>query len=154
VLHELASTLTVQPVPAAPNGTSSIASTLSIIPPNPPNGAVWAAAEVIIPTPNTAFPTPYIYTSNRNTGTQDARGDAITIAQYSGGALSAVAYVYTGIDQIRGMGIGGANNEFVIVGGYAGSGGVAVFRRTNGGANLTFVARDTTLPTRTSFVWL
>jgi 6-phosphogluconolactonase (cycloisomerase 2 family) len=154
VLHELASTLTAQPLPASDSGSSSISSSVSIVPPNPPSGASWAAAELLLPAPNSAFPTPYLYASNRNTGTQDSRGDAITILQYSGGALSVVGYVFTGLDQIRGMAIGGPNNEYIIAGSYAGGAGVAVFQRTSGGANLTLVARDSTISTRTSFVWL
>lgn len=154
VLHELASTLTSQVLPAAPNGTSSIISSFSIIPPNPPAGSVFAAAEILFPTTCYSFPQRYIYVSNRNTGVQDARGDAITIFSATGeGVLTLVGYVYTGLDQIRGMQLGGPNLEYLIAGGYAG-GGVAIFERTNGGANLTLLARNTDLPTRTSFVWI
>jgi 6-phosphogluconolactonase (cycloisomerase 2 family) len=156
VLHELASTLTAQPLPASDSGSSTISSTVSIVPPNPPSGAAMAAAELLLPPPNSAFPTPYLYASNRNTGTLDSRGDAITILQFNNAtqALSVVSYVYTGLDQIRGMQIGGPNNEYLIAGSYAGGAGVAVFQRTNGGANLTLIARDSTVGTRTSFVWV
>lgn len=85
---------------------------------------------------------------------QDPRGDAITVfeANYDG-TLTLVDYVYTGLNQIRGMQLGGPNLEYLIAGGYEG-GGVAVFERTGTGGNLTLLARNTVLPTRTSFVWL
>lgn len=46
------------------------------------------------------------------------------------------------------------NGEYLIAGGVAGTGGVVVFERTDGGRNLTEVVRNTDIPTRTSFVWL
>jgi hypothetical protein len=145
--------LTAQPLPAL-GGSSSISSSVVIIPPGVPSGAAMAAAEILIPPPSTSFPTQYIYASNRNTGTQDSRGDAVTILTYTNGALNIVGYAFTGIDQIRGMQFGGPDNRYLIASGVAGSAGVIVFERTNGGANLTLVARDLTLPTRTSFAWL
>jgi len=153
-LHELSSTLTVQSMPAAPNGTSTILSSMSIIPPNPPAGSAFAAAEILFPTADYSFPEQFIFVSNRNTGTQDSRGDAITVFQttYQGG-LSLYGYVYTGLDQIRGMALGGPNLQYLIAGGYAG-GGVAMFERTGNGGNLTLLARNTDLPTRSSFVFV
>ena len=53
--------------------------------------------------------------------------------------LTLVTQVYTGLDQIRGMEIGRADNggeAYLIAGGIAGSGGVVVFERTNGGRGL------------------
>ena len=83
---------------------------------------------------------------------QDPRGDAITIFRTDGaGHLSLVGYTYTGLDQIRGMQLFGPNEEFLIAGGYA-AGGVAVFKRTGSGEGLQLLARNTNLPTRTSFV--
>lgn len=51
------------------------------------------------------FPTPYIYVSNRNTGTRDLRGDAIDVYErtHDRVCLTRVAQVFTGLDQIRGM---------------------------------------------------
>ena len=69
------------------------------------------------------------------------------------GELTLENYVYTGLDQIRGMQLFGPNLQYLIAGGYAG-GGVAVFERTGDGGNLTLLARNTDLPTRTSFVWV
>ncbi|KAF8882094.1 Lactonase, 7-bladed beta-propeller-domain-containing protein [Infundibulicybe gibba] len=161
-LHELASTLTVQAIPTAPNGTSSIIASASIIPPNPPAGAVFAAAEILIPAPTKQFPTPYIYVSNRNTGVQTASGDSIAIFEHVGQGtasegLRLIKQVFTGLDQIRGMEFGPEDNggdEFLIAGGVAGSAGVVMLRRTDGGRNLEIVARNLDIPTRTSFVWL
>jgi len=161
-LHELASTLSVQTLPAQPNGTATTFATVSIIPPNPPAGALWAAAEILIPPPTTAFPTPYIYVSNRNTGTQAPTGDSIAIFEHvnqglPNEGLNLVNQVYTGLDQIRGMEFGNADqggDQFLIASGVAGTGGVIVLQRTNSGRNLTIVARNLDIPTRTSFVWL
>jgi 6-phosphogluconolactonase (cycloisomerase 2 family) len=161
VLHELASTLTAQPLGASGSSadTSAIVSSVYIVPPDAPSvssGAKWQAAEILIPPTSAAFPTQYIYASNRNTGTpgSDPRGDAITVLTYTNNKLNIVGYSYTGISQVRGMEFGGPDNQYLIAGGVVGTAGVAVFQRTNGGANLTLIARDTTLPTRTSFVWL
>ncbi|KAK7052190.1 putative isomerase YbhE [Favolaschia claudopus] len=156
-LHELASTLTVQAIPAAPNGTSTIISSASIIPANPPATAVWAAAEILIPPPSARFGH-YIYVSNRNTGVQTPAGDSIAIFEnVEQGTpkerLQLVTQVFTGLDQIRGMEFGGDDNEFLIAGGVAGTAGVVIFKRVDGGRNLTEVVRNTDVPTRTSFVW-
>lgn len=156
-LHELASTLTAEAMPAAPNATSTITTQLSTVPPNNLTDPVWAAAEILIPDlhPDANFSTPYIYTSNRNTGTTvDPRGDTIAIFKIlDSGSLELVQQVYTGLQQVRGMWIGGPDDEFVVAGGVVGTGGVVVFRRTEGGANLEEVARNTDIPTRTSFVF-
>jgi len=161
-IHELASTLSVQTIPAQPNGTSTTFATVSIIPPNPPAGALWAAAEILIPPPTSQFPTPYIYVSNRNTGTQTPQGDSIAIFEHVNQGLPneglvLVKQVFTGLDQIRGMEIGNTDqggDEFLIAGGVAGSAGVVVLQRTEGGGNLKIVARNLEVPTRTTFIWL
>lgn len=161
-LHELSSTLTVQAVPPAPNGTTPFLGNVSIIPSGLPAGAAMAAGEIQIPEPTTDYPTAYIYTSNRNTGVQDPRGDAISIYErvpHPTQGLKLVGQTFTGIDQIRGMSAGSAKageggESYIIAGGVAGTAGVVLYKRTSGGANLTEVARNTDLPTRTSFVWL
>ncbi|KIK98616.1 hypothetical protein PAXRUDRAFT_31049 [Paxillus rubicundulus Ve08.2h10] len=102
-------TPTLQEVPAFPNGTFQVI----------------------------ASPNPYIYTSNRNTGMQDPRGDTIAIFENIGNQ------VYTGLDQIRGM----------MSGEQAGYGGDA-YIVVAGGANLEEVSVNTAIPARTAFVWL
>ncbi|KAJ7489308.1 Lactonase, 7-bladed beta-propeller-domain-containing protein [Mycena latifolia] len=158
-LHELASTLTVQAIPSAPNGTSTIISTASIIPANPPAGAVWAAAEILIPPPSECFPKQYIYVSNRNTGVQSPVGDSIAIFENLDQGtpkerLQLVTQVFTGLDQIRGMEFGGEADEYLIAGGVAGTAGVVIYKRVDGGRGLLEVVRNTDVPTRTSFVWV
>ena len=125
-IHEKSSTLTVQKVPPAPNGTSPFLGNVTITPPNPPMGAQFAGGEILIPTPTANFPVAYIYVSNRNTGTQDPRGDTIAIYERNSFGLTLVAQVYTGLDQIRGMEIGQVENggdAYLIAGGVAGSAG-------------------------------
>ncbi|KAG6890052.1 hypothetical protein C0995_012510 [Termitomyces sp. Mi166 len=162
-LHELASTLTVQRIPSEPNGTAPIIASASIIPPDPPAGAAFAAGEILIPKPTREFSVPYIYVSNRNTGVQDPRGDAIAIFEHVYAdtpkeGLRLVRHVYTGLDQPRGMEFGpedGRGGEaFLAVAGVAGNGGVKIFKRTEGGKNLELVATNLEIPTRSTFVWL
>lgn len=161
ILHELSSTLTVQALPEAPNGTSTIISDLLIVPSDPPDGAQYAAGEILIPTPTENFPEPYIYVSNRNTGTQDSRGDSVAIYELvnkgtANEKLQLVNQVFTGLDQIRGMQFGSANGgeEFLIAAGVAGSAGTIVLRRSEGGRNMEIVAKNLDIPTRTTFVWI
>jgi len=157
-IHELASTLTLQEVPSYPNGTSQILSNVSTIPPNPPVGSAFRAAEILIPEPTTEYHIPYIYASNRNFGVQDPRGDTIAIFQNVDNQLVLRNQVYTGFDRVRGMmsgeqaGFGG--EAYIVAAADAGTGGLKVFKRTEGGANLEEVAANTVIPTRTTFVWL
>jgi len=153
-LHELSSTLTEQVIPLAPNGTSTIFANFSILPPDPPAQADWHAAEILLAEHSENYPWPYIYVSNRNTGPiLDPRGDAIAIFQVEP-QLTFVKHVYTGLDQIRGMMLGGPENEFLIASGVAGSAGVIMLKRINGGADLEIVAQNTAIAQRSSFVWL
>ena len=157
-IHESTSTLTLQEVPSYPNGTSPILSNVSIIPPDPPAGSGFRAAEILIPEPTTEYPIPYIYASNRNYGVQDPRGDTIAIFENVDNQLVLRNQVYTGLDQVRGMmsgeqaGFGG--EVYIAAAAAAGTGGVKVFKRTEGGANLEEVAVNTVIPTRTTLVWL
>jgi hypothetical protein len=155
--------LTVQDIPSPTVNTSTCIANVTIVPPNPPAGAAFAAAEILIPAPTADFPVPYIYVSNRNTGTQDKRGDTIAIFERTsmpnsdGSLLTLIAQVYTGLDQIRGMEFGPAENggeAYLVASGFAGSGGVVVYKRTAGGTGLEEVARNKDVPTRTSFVWV
>ena len=44
--------------------------------------------------------------------------------------------------------------QYLVASGVVGDGGVAVFRRVDGGRGLTVVARNRDVATRSSFVWL
>lgn len=162
-VHELASTLTVQAVPASLDETTQIISSMSIIPPNQLQGSQFAGAEVLIPKPTADFPTAYIYASNRNVGTaRDPRGDSIAIFELVNKGtrnerLQLVNQVFTGLDQIRGMQFGPASRggeRFLIAAGVAGDAGAVILQRTEGGRNMKVVARNTDIPTRTAFVWI
>jgi 6-phosphogluconolactonase (cycloisomerase 2 family) len=93
--------------------------------------------------------------SNRNTNNNDSRGDSIAIFSYdfSAGKLSLVKQVFTGMNQLRGVGIS-PDGAYIVASGVVGSGGVAVWKRVSGGADLQLVARNTQVATRTSFTWL
>jgi len=83
-VHEKTSTLTVQPIPQGPNGTTlPLIANVSIVPPNPPEGSQFAGAELLISTPSSKFPNPLIYVSNRNIGNvTDPKGDTIAIFEF------------------------------------------------------------------------
>lgn len=49
-------------------------------------------------------------------------------------------------------GFGG--DAYIVAAGVAGTVGVKIFKRTEGGTNLEEVAVNTTVPTRPTFVWL
>ena len=153
VLHELASTLTQQIIPSPPNGTTPLIANESILPATYPSGSDFHAGEILITGVSPNFPKPYIYVSNRNTGNVDPRGDAIAIFEVEP-KLKLVQQVYTGLEQIRGMQLGGPEKEFLIAAGVAGNAGTIVLKRISGGANLEIVAQNTQIAQRSSFVWL
>jgi len=158
----VSNTLSVQDIPDSPNGTAITYASVSIVPPNIPAGAAYAAAEILIPSPSPQFPQPYIYVSNRNTGVSAPEGDSIAIFEHvnqgqQNESLVLRNQVFTGLNQIRGMEIGNADNggdEYLMAGAFSGTEGVAIFQRTEGGQNLELVVRNMDIPTRTSFVWL
>lgn len=180
-VHEKTSTLTAQHIPEAPNGTTlPLLANVSVIPADPLPGTNFAAAEILISTPTERFPEPLIYVSNRNIGeTIDPNGDTIAIFQFvngtgsttvkrmlkrhsrtferrAGESLQLLAQIPTGLQQIRSMTIGNVKDggdEFIIAGANT-QGGVAVFRRVDGGRNLTLVTRNEEIANRTSFVFI
>lgn len=153
MLHELSSTLTQQVIPPAPNGTTPFIANFSILPPTYPAGSDFHAAEILLTEASPSFPQAFAYVSNRNTGNVDPRGDTIAIFALEP-QLRLVQQVYTGLDQIRGMQLGGPEKEFLIAAGVAGSAGTKVFKRVDGGQNLTLVTTNTDITQRSSFVWL
>jgi hypothetical protein len=73
-----------------------------------------------------------------------------------GFSLNLVAQVFTGLKQIRSMNIGPVGtggDEFLIAGANV-DGGVVMFRRADGGRNLTEVVRNEDIVNRTSFVFV
>ena len=159
-LHEKDNTLTAQRIPPlGSTNTSSPLSAVSIVPEDRPFMPVrLAAAELLYPelSPSSNFTQPYLYASNRNVGTAlDARGDTIAIFSVdSNGILKLVNHVFTGLVNIRGMGLGGPDNRYLVASGMTQFGGVVVFERTEGGAKLVEVARNTQVPNLATFVWL
>ncbi|KAJ6598351.1 Lactonase, 7-bladed beta-propeller-domain-containing protein [Mycena vulgaris] len=84
-VHETASTLTAQAIPAGPNGTTiPLIANVTTIPADALPGSKFAAAEILISTPTDAFPNPLIYVSNRNISPNvtDPRGDTIAIFEF------------------------------------------------------------------------
>jgi len=159
-LHEKDNTLTVQKIPPlGSSNDSSILSSASILPEDQPfSPAKFAAAELLFPRVSSYsnFTQPYLYASNRNIGPAlDARGDTIAIFTFdSNGTLKLVKHVFTGLVNIRGMQFGGPDDRYLVASGMTQYGGVVVFERTEGGANLVEVARNTQIPNLGTFVWL
>ena len=159
-LHEKDNTLIVQKIPPlGSTNTSSILSVASIIPNDRPFVPTdFNAAELLFPKASSCsdFTRPYLYASNRNVGTApDSRGDSIAIFTFdSGGILKLVNHTFTGLVNLRGMEIGGPDDRYLVTSGMSQSGGVVVYERTNGGANLVEVARNTQIPHLATFIWL
>jgi len=114
-----------------------------------PNGML--AAEILIPTPNELFPTPYLYVSNRDDPSPE--GDTISIFSIADDTLDLISEVPTGLNHVRGIAFGGPNSEWLIAGGTKG-GGVKIFQRVEGGKNLNQVAHDPDVQSPTGFAWL
>lgn len=109
------------------------------------------AAEILIPTPNERFQTPYLYVSNRNDPSPE--GDTISIFAIADDTLDLISEVATGLNHVRGMTFGGVDSEWLVAGGTKG-GGVKVFQRVEEGKNLKEVAHDPTVQSPTGFAWL
>lgn len=110
------------------------------------------AAEVLIPTPNAAFPMPYLYLSNRNDPSPE--GDTIVVFSIAApDSLELVAEFRTGLSHLRGLVFGGPDARYVVAGG-ANGGGVKVFERINGGTGFALVAALDSVNAPTAFLWL
>ena len=156
-LHETASTITTQRIPQLGHNSSGIISNLSVVPADQLalKGTKYAAAELLIPKPNKAFPSTLVYASNRNNGqTEDPRGDTIAVFTLcADGKLEIVNQFFTGLQQVRGMQFGGPDDKFLVAGGVAGDGGVVVFERVGKGADFVQVARNKEVLGPRTFVW-
>ncbi|KAL1677527.1 Lactonase, 7-bladed beta-propeller-domain-containing protein [Schizophyllum commune] len=86
----------------------------------------------------------------------DLRHRMVKSRRQEGGdsALELLAQIPTGLQQVRGLAIGStaSGTDKYVVAGANTAGGVAVFERTEGGANLKEVARNTDIASATSFV--
>ena len=147
---ELTSFVTAYKVPPLPEEPTFLISTPTKRNPLPyPNDML--AAEILIPTPNERFPSPYLYVSNRNDPSPE--GDTISIFAIADDTLDLISEVATGLKHVRGMMFGGQSSEWLVVGGTHG-GGVKVFERVEGGKNIKEVAHDPSVKSPTGFAWL
>jgi len=139
---------TFPPLPALPKFIKSI----STISDRPADLGARLAAEILIPTPNASFPTPYLYVSNRNDPSPE--GDIITIFSIDqSDSLEPIAEVRSGLKHLRGMVFGGLDDKYLIAGG-ANGGGAKVFERINGGKSLKEIASNSSIEAPTAFLWL
>ncbi|KAG5644309.1 hypothetical protein DXG03_008727 [Asterophora parasitica] len=149
-LLELTSVLvkhTLPPLPALPKFVKSTP-TMSHVPAQPTD---MLAAEILIPTPNTTYPVPYLYLSNRNDPSPE--GDIISIFSIAGpDSLELVAEVRSGLQHLRGMVFGGPDDKWLVAGGVNG-GGVKIFERVDGGRGLKVVAENSDVQAPTGFLW-
>lgn len=104
------------------------------------------AAEILIPTPNSTFSTPYLYASNRNDPSPE--GDVIAIfSLVDPEKPQLIAEVRSGLNHLRGMVFGGEDDKYLVAGGANGH-KVKVFLRTDGGKGLQeLAALDLQAPT-------
>ncbi|KAF8602594.1 putative isomerase YbhE [Ceratobasidium sp. AG-I] len=148
-LHELSNTLTKQVIPPLGSSTQpAVTASISIIPSDSTNPSGHAAAELLLSPASSAFPTRYLYATNRG-----ETSDAITVIDIANGALNIVSQVRTGLKSLRGAAFSPGDGKYLVVGGQD-SGGVVVYERTGGGASLKEVARTSGLQNPTSFVWV
>jgi 6-phosphogluconolactonase (cycloisomerase 2 family) len=111
---------------------------LPVIPPGASNSSLGAGELLLSPT-NTQYTSQYLYATNRND--PNPAGDAIAIFAVTP-QLRLVKHVRTGLKHIRAAAIAGVDGEYLVAGGMNG-GGIVVYKRTNGGEDLTELARYT-----------
>ena len=125
---------------------------VSILPPDLPVNASMDAAELLY----ASCPTPLLYASNRNVAldpTNIGDGDTITVLR-TVPTLKPVAYVKTGLAQIRAMAFLGDNDQFLLAAGLVG-GGIKVYERVSeeqGWLREVANLNDTRIVQPTSFV--
>ncbi|KAF7373083.1 Isomerase YbhE [Mycena sanguinolenta] len=142
------------PTLTAPSPPEFLANATTV-PDDVPAGGTYAAAELLLSPTSLEYPHPYLYASNRNIGgTPDPRGDSIAIFDpISKPELALVKQVFTGLVEIRGMELGlGEVGESYLVAMGAVSGGMVIYKRTDGGKDLVEVARNSSAVPRTSAV--
>ncbi|KXN82437.1 6-phosphogluconolactonase [Leucoagaricus sp. SymC.cos] len=139
---------TFPPPPALPKFITSTPTMSSPLP--QPNDML--AAEILIPKPNSSFPTPYIYISNRNDPSPE--GDIVSIFDFTSdpNKLQLIAEVRTRLKHVRGIFFGGEDDKYLVAGGVNG-GGVKVFERVDDGKGLKEVAKNESIIAPTGFLW-
>jgi hypothetical protein len=150
-LLELTNSLAKFRFPPLPNEPlfMTVTSTLSQPPASPHD---MLAAEILIPTPNATFPTPYIYISNRNDPSPG--GDTIAIFSIANpDTLDLIAEVRTGLKNVRGMAFGGPDDKWLVAGGVT-EGGVKIFERVDGGKGLKVIAANEGVRAPAGFLWV
>ncbi|KAF9503848.1 hypothetical protein BS47DRAFT_1309153 [Hydnum rufescens UP504] len=157
-IHEMGNTVTEQVIPSLDDTKpQELIANISTLPPTVPAGSLYNAAELFVSPPSIHYPTPYLYASNRNVSPlpvqTDPLGDTIAIFALEP-KLHLVRHVHTGLQQLRGVSLGGEHGQYVAAAGLAG-GGIAVFERVDGGADLKLLARYDGVGSEkvSSFVW-
>lgn len=108
-------------------------------------------AEVLSPPISAAYPTPYIYVTNRNDPSPE--GDILSIFEPSDtGSLKLINELRTGLNHLRGIAFD-EDGRYLIAGGTFG-GGVKMFERVDNGRNLKEVAHLKDVERPTGFYWL
>ena len=130
---ELSNTLVAHSLPSLTTSEPAVLATSPTLfpPPSPTPDPAMLSAELLIPTPSTAFPQSLIFTSNRNDPRES--GDTIevfeTLPSVSSTTFNHVNSIPTKLHHLRGMVFFGPDEKFLIAGG-ANGGGIKVFKRT------------------------
>ncbi|KAF9469597.1 Lactonase, 7-bladed beta-propeller-domain-containing protein [Collybia nuda] len=143
-LHELINTVTAQTIPPVGSSTApKLLASFTTLPGDVAPGSEHGVAEIMMPPTSREFPEELLYISNRNTSPdptlRDPRGDTIAIFATKP-TLRLVRQFYTGLQQLRGVAVGGDRNQYIVAAGQV-DGGMAVFERIDQGRNLRAVAR-------------
>lgn len=142
------------------NSSKPVYTTISTLPDPHPEGMF--AAEILVSKAMGVDGLPHLYVSNREDTSEE--GDTIAIFSLvdkeNGKKLretpELVKQVRTGLRHVRGMGFGGADDQWLIAGG-VNNGGVKIFKRVKdakGEEDLEFVAENNSIEKPTAFVWL
>jgi 6-phosphogluconolactonase (cycloisomerase 2 family) len=153
-LAELSNMLTSHILPPLPDQPVAldVATTLSDPPNNPTDlDPPPLSAEILSGTVSAAYPTPYLYVTNRNDPSPE--GDILSIFEMGdGGSIKLVKEVRTGLNHLRGIAFD-EEGRYLIAGGTFG-GGVKMFERVDGGKDLKEITHLRDVEKPTGFYWL
>ena len=151
---ELSNTLTSHKLPPLPKPALAleVAATLSDPPENPNAIDPPPVCAEILSTPvSAAYPTPYLYVTNRND--PNSEGDILSIFETGGaGSIRLIKEVRTGLKHLRGIAFD-EDGRYLIAGGTFG-GGVKMFEIVDGGKDVKEIAHLKDLERPTGFYWL